>query len=553
MPETTSGTLPHTSVSPAPTDVAPLVRTGSLLRFMLRRDRIRLSIWVLGIGLMALYFSNAIQVIADGVEELAQMAVLFSDPVGRMMTGPAFGMDEPSFERFYAAGYVLFLYILFALMSVFLLVRHTRTEEQTGRAELVRANVVGRHATLTAALLLTGGANAAAAVLVWVASGPVAGYDAAGTALVAAGGFSVGLFFMGAAAVAAQLSQSSRGASAMAGGLLGLAYLIRMGGDMVEQGGSALSWFSPLAWSQQTAPYVEDRWWPLLLPLVAAAGMVALGFWLSTRRDVGASLVPPRLGRATARPSLGTPVGMALRVLRGMLRGWAIALVLAALMFGSYAESMVDAADGLPEEVAMIMTGDDLMLGYLAYMSLFLAIFVAAAGVSGLQVLRSEEVHGRAEFALSLPMSRTTWLGAHLAVLLGGLMALTLLVGLGTAVGAGASLGDLEHTGSLLLAGLHQFPAVLAVVGIVVALFGWVPRIAGTVGWVIIAFSGIATNFGPMLDLPDAVLNLNVFGHLAQHPVEDITLAPVLWLSTLGVAGLVLGLLGWRRREVNRV
>ncbi|GAB3194778.1 ABC transporter permease [Nesterenkonia suensis] len=543
---------PATSTAaPVPAKTSPWARTGALIRFMLRRDRLRLSIWVLGIGVLALYFATAIQMIADDVTELAQMATLFGDPVGRMMTGPAFGMDAPSFARFYSAGYVLFVYLLIALMSIFLLVRHTRAEEQAGRVELIRATAVGRHATLTAALLLTAAANAVVAVLVWTASGPLAGYDAVGSALVAAGGFAVGLFFLGAATVSAQITRSSRGASAMAGAVLGLAYLIRLGGDMVQQGGSALSWFSPLAWSQQTAPYVEDRWWPLLLPLCSAAALITLGLWLSARRDVGASLLPPRLGRATARPSLGTATGLALRVLRGVLRGWAVALVLAAMMFGGYAESMVDAAEGLPEEVAMLMSGDDLMLGYLAYMSLFLAIFVAAAGVSGMQVLRGEEVHGRAELVLSLPLSRVRWLAAHLVVLLIGLVVMLLLIGLGTAVGAAAALGDASLTGDLLLAGLHQFPAVFAVVGLVVALFGWVPRIAGALGWVMIAFAGIATNFGPLLELPEPVLALNLFGHLAQVPVEAVALTPLLWLLGVGAAGIGVGLVGWRGREVD--
>ncbi|MDZ5077388.1 hypothetical protein [Nesterenkonia sp. HG001] len=549
----TAETLSPTAPSEGSAEVAPLARTGAMLRFMLRRDRIRLSIWVLACGLLAMYFANAIQLIADDETELAHLAVLFNDPVGRLMTGPAFGMEQPTFERFFSAGYVLFLYILIALMSFFLMIRHTRLEEQTGRAELIRANVVGRHATLTAALLLTAGANLVVAVLVWAASGPIAGYASGGSALVAAGGLCVGLLFMGVAATTSQLSESSRGASAMAGAVLGLAYLIRMGGDMAEQGGSTLSWFSPLGWAQQTAPYVEDRWWPLLLPLGFAASLVTLGFWLSARRDVGASLVPSRMGRAAARPSLGTAAGMAGRGLQGVLRGWTIALVLAALMFGGYAQSMVDAADGLPEEIAMIMSGDDMVLGYLAYMSLFLALFVAAAGVSGVQLLRSEEVQGRAEFALSLPLSRSRWLGSHLVVLLSGLVAMLLLVGLCTAASASAALGDAGHFGGLLLGSLHQLPAVLAVVGLVVALFGWLPRAGGTVGWVLIAFSGIATNFGPLLDLPQAVLNLNPFGHLAAYPVEDPALAPILWLTGIGVTGIVVGMAGWRSREINRV
>lgn len=528
--------------------------TGSLLRFMVRRDRIRTSAWVLGIGVLAVYFAHAVQVVAETQEELNSLVVMFVDPVGRMMTGPGFGMDAPTYERFFAGGYVLYLYILVAMMSVFTVIRHTRVEEQTGRAELIRANVVGRHATLTAALTITTLANIIAAVLVWLAA-VSADFDMEGSLLVAAGCLVTGLFFSGAAAVSAQLSESSRGAAGIAGGLIGLAYIIRMGGDGAEIGGSTLSWFSPLAWPQQTAPYVDDRWWPLLLSLGFATVLVGLGYWLSTKRDVGASLLPPRLGRPTARPWLGTPMGLAFRTLKGNLRGWGIALLATSLLFGSFAQTMVDAADGLPEEVAQVFGAENMMLGFLTFMVLFMAVFLAAAGVSSIQQMRSEEIRARAEYALSVPISRTTWLGSHLIVILAGLLLNLVLVGLGMGLGAMASLEEDggQYVGDLLLASVAQAPAVLAVVGIVTALFGWLPKAASAVGWVIIGFGAVMTTFGGLLDLPEALQSLDIFGHLAQYPVEDISWAPVLMLSGIGLIGIALGLTGWSHREVNRV
>ncbi|MFD1860439.1 hypothetical protein EHW97_12775 [Aeromicrobium camelliae] len=317
---TASATLPPAHRLVETSDASATVGAWTLLRFMLRRDRVRLSSWVVGIGLLTLYFSLAVRTVARDEAQLAQLAGMLSDPVGRLMTGPAFGMEQPTYARFFSAGYALFRYIFIALMSAFTVVRHTRAEEQSGRAELMRANVVGRHATLTAAFLLTAIANVAIGVLMLAAT-LAAGFAPAGSALVATAGVAVGVFFAAVAAVTSQLSESSRGASAMAGGLLALAYLIRMGGDMSEAGGSTLSWFSPLGWAQQTAPYVEDRWWPLLLLLVLAAALTGAGFWLSTTRDVGAGLLAPRLGRSEAKPALGTPLGLAARVLRGGLRG----------------------------------------------------------------------------------------------------------------------------------------------------------------------------------------------------------------------------------------
>lgn len=529
-----------------------LAGTGVLLRFMLRQDRVRLSLWVLGIGLMSFYVANAVQALVTDEAELAQMAGLFADPVGRLMTGPAYGMESPTFERFYAAGYVLFIYILTALMSIFTVVRHTRAEEASGRAELLRADVLGRHATLTAALLLVLLANAAAAMLVLLGA-LSGGFAQEGSLLVAGSGASVGLLFAAVAALAAQLTETSRAASGLTGALLGLAYLIRMVGDMAAVQGTALSWFSPLGWSQQTAPYVEDRWWPLLLCLALAVAAVLGAFGLSTRRDLGAGLLPSRLGRAQARPRLTTPLGVATHTLRGGLRGWGAAVILCGALFGSYAQSMVDTAASLPEEFRSFFAGETVLLGYLAYMAMFLALFVAAAGVGGIQQLRGEEKHGRAELLLSAPLSRTRWLGAHLTVLLGGLGIMLSFTGLATAAAAVAVLQDdpSAYFNDILWASLHQGPAVLAVVGLTLAAYGWVPRFAGLLGWLLLGYAAVMTNFGPLLDLPTVFSELNVFGHLAQYPVEAVRWSPVLWLSGIGTAGILLGFAGWRRRVIN--
>ncbi|WP_120004117.1 ABC transporter permease [Nesterenkonia muleiensis] len=545
---------PRHAPSPASARQSSLAGMWTLLRFMLRRDRIRTSAWVLAVGLSGFMFATAMTSVYETQEDIEGIATMLGDPVMRMLVGPIFGMDAPTHERVFSAAYVLFIYIPIALFSIFTVVRHTRAEEQSRRAELIRANVVGRHATLTATVLLTTAANLIIAALLYVGV-LAAEFGSEGSALIAAGGFVLGMFFTGVAAVTVQLSQSARAASAMAGAVLGLAYLVRMGGDMAEEGGSALSWFSPLAWSQQTAPFVEDRWWPLLISAGFAAVLIWLGFFLSTKRDVEASMFSTRLGRAEAKPSLGTPVGMAGRTLWGGLRGWGVALILTGLMFGSFAQAMMDAADDLPAEMAQMFSGDDIMLGYLAFMGVFIAIFAGAAGVSGLQQLRGEEHQGRAEYAMSAPIGRTTWLGSHLTVLMIGVAVILALAGLGMGLGAAVSLDEDggEYIGQLLLATVLQIAPVLAIIGIVTTLFGWIPRLANAVGWLLIGFSGFVTTFSGMLDLPDGLIQLSVFSHLAEYPVEDIEWAPVLWLSVIGIIGLVLGLIGWNRREVNRV
>ena len=108
-------------------------------------------------------------------------------------------------------------FILVALMSLLTVVRHTRTEEETGRLELVGATVVGRYAPLTAALVTAGLANLAIVVL--VALGLIgAGLPAAGSVAFGLAIGLVGLLFAAVAAVAAQLTEGARAATGIAVG-----------------------------------------------------------------------------------------------------------------------------------------------------------------------------------------------------------------------------------------------------------------------------------------------------------------------------------------------
>src|SRR5207253_1266407 len=86
-----------------------------------------------------------------------------------------------------------FTAVLAGLMSTFLVIRHTRTDEELGRAELVSSTPVGREAPITATLILGGAANLVLAVCVaagFAATGlPGIGALTAGAAVGSVGWF----------------------------------------------------------------------------------------------------------------------------------------------------------------------------------------------------------------------------------------------------------------------------------------------------------------------------------------------------------------------------
>lgn len=540
---------------PAPASrasAADFVGVGVLVRFLLRRDRVKLPAWTGCLGLFVVYLATALPNVAGTEEDLRGAAQLFADPVGRLLIGPGYGFEDPSLERFAANGYGLYFALVAALMSILLVVRHTRLEEQTGRAELVRANVVGRSAALTATVIVAVLTNLVAGVVVFAAMAGYAGFAIHGSLVFAAGIAATGLAFAGVTTIAVQLSQYARAAAGMAGGVLGLAFLLRAGGDMAAQGGSALSWTSPLAWAQQTAPFVLDRWWPLALSLAFTVATTAVAYALAERRDLGASRIATRPGAARGSEALGTPIGLAGRLHRASILGWGISLAVGGLAFGAYAQALLDAFEDLPEVFIDLFGGgeQEMLAGYLAYMAIFMAFLAGGYAITGVQSLRGEETGGRAEPLLATPIGRGAWLLTNLAVIAAAVVVMLSATGLSMGVGAAIVTGDPAHLWELTLAGLNQVPAVWLVLGLAAMLFGVLPR-AVPAAWALVAYGVITGTFGPLLDLPEAALDVSPFAHAAEVPLEAVDPVPLLVLTLIAGAAVAVGAVAFRRRDLD--
>lgn len=538
---------PAASAGPGST----LAGTATLIRFVLRRDRIKLPAWILGITLMLFYYAAALPSVYTNDEQIQGLGAFMQGPVGALLAGPGYGRDHLTIANVIVGVYGLYFFLLSALMSILLVSRHTRVDEQSGRTELIRASVVGRYAQLTATLTVAVGANVLLALLLG-ASMAANGYNAADGLLFGAGVGAVGLVFAGITALTVQITEYSRAATGIAGAVLGASWVIRAAGDMLEPYGSALSWFSPLAWSQQTRAYVDGRWWPLALSVIAAVITAAVGYALSTRRDVGAGLVAARKGRPDAAPWLRSPLAFAFRLQRASLIGWASALAVGGLLFGWITQPMIDAYRDMSDEMLAVLGGDrnNLIDGYLSVMALWEALLVSIFVILGVQSLRSEETKGRAEPVLATATSRWAWFGSYAAVLAAGAVFLLLVVGFTTAIGTAIATRDADYLGSVTLAHLAHAPAVLVLMGIAALLFGILPRAIGAT-WAVLGYGMFVGFFGPLMDLPAWALNISPLEHIARAPLDNLTWAPVLILTALAAALVTAGLILFRQRDLQ--
>lgn len=539
--------------------MSTLTGTGALARLVLRRDRVRLAIWVLGAPLLGYALAESVVgIYPDEPARVGYATTSASSLVARAFNGPIAGTDLGAVVV--AETYVT-LALIFALLSTFAVVRHTRQNEETGRAELLGASVVGRYALLTAALLVVVAANVAAAALL-AAGLAAAGLPLAGS-LVAAGAIGgVGVAFTGVAAVTSQLSVTSRGANALAAAVVGVAFLLRAAGDVLgdqTDGGLRVvsawpSWLSPLGWGNQVRAYVDDRWWVLALPVALLLAAVAAAYALAERRDIGAGLVAPRRGPANAPSGLLSPAGLAWRLQRGALLGWAVGVAVLGFSMGIAADefnAMIEENPAAAEAIAAMGGGADLVDAYLAAMLGLFALTIGAYVVQAMLRVRGDESDGVLEAVLATGVSRGRWLGTQVAAAALGALALVLLAGLTTGLGHGLVAGDpVGRAVDLGGAALLRLPALLVVVGVVTALFGLLPRWSVALSWTALLVFLLLGQLGAVLELPQAALNLSPYTHVPSVPAVEATALPLVVLTAVAVALLAAGAAAFRHRDV---
>jgi ABC-2 type transport system permease protein len=515
-----------------------------LVRHAVRLDRIRLIAWIVGIAFIPVVtYASYDSLYPTLGDRITLGATLESNPAFALLLGPASNLGE-------AGGYtawrtVVIAAAFLAVMSILTVVRHTRTDEESGRTELLAAGCVGRFAFLAAGIgtaafvcLLTG----LAIVIGLVASGAAPTGAIAYAAAVAAGG----LVFAGVAAIAVQIGSFGRTAISLSVGALAIAYLLRAWGDASSY--HWLTWLSPLGWTEKIHAFSSNAWWTLVVSLLATIALVGIAVVLVARRDFGRGLLAAHHGPADAPASLSGTFGLSWRLHRGRLAGWMLGLAAYGAIAGSVANSVgsVIAHSGLGQR--FLGSGHNFVELYIAELINVMGIVAAVYGIQAVLCARSEETDGRVEELLSTPLTRGRWFASHLVFALAGSALVVIVGGLSTGIAAQAT-GASTTTSAVMAASLVQIPAIWLIVGATAALIGVVPR-ASQLGWPIIAATFVISFFGPLLKLPHIVLDASAFTHVPHLPGGSVDAVPLIAMSAIAVALLGVGMIGMRRRSI---
>lgn len=533
--------------------------TSRLFRLALRLDRVRLPIWIVAnVGLIALTLPQLTAAYNTEPKRLVYAVTSASSAITRLLNSALAG---PQMGNIAIAETFMLAVLLFALMNIFLITRHTRQEEETNRSEVIGSTLVGRQAGLTAALMLAFIVNLVSAGLIFLVfrsnNLPLDGSLAYSAALGL-----MGMLFAGVAAVTSQLFESARTANSVAGLIFGLSFAVRGLGDVLGQlqpGGlgvtpNFISWFSPVGWVVNINAFVNERWWVLGLYVLLTAILIAAAYVLLSMRDVGAALFAPKAGRAHAKPQLLRRFGLIWRLNRTATISWGISIVATGGTIGAIAfefSKLIESNEEMQKALEAFGSGTNVTDVLFGFMFIIIAITISAYSVQMLTRLRTEESSGRLEMVLSTSKSRFSWLLNYLVYALVTSVIILALTGFMAGLVFGIVSGDIANNIRTLASSILVYiPAICILLGATLVLFGALPRIYASLAWAILAASLIIFQLGAILKLPQWLLNVSPFLHTPTAPIVDVTFKPMLYLSLVALGLMITGFILFRRRDI---
>lgn len=536
--------------------------TWNLIKLILRRDRVKLPAWILGISLSLLWMIPLLKNTYGTPESLQTLYTTFKlNPAGLLLTGM---MDAPTFGALFTIETVLWWGLAVVFMNTLLVIRHTRQNEEIGAQELIMSARVHRGASSVAVMAVAFVANLVLGLILFAGmtalSDGGALWSNSEVLLYSCGMALLGFVWAAIALVVAQLVESARSANGILAGIIGVTFLLRGIGDFLGKAGADglvqphwISNLSPFGWIQAIRPLTYPEWWPLLIPLIFVVVAIPIAFVMLNNRDVGSGLLPARRGRVRASAFGRTALGLTWYLQKNIFFGWLVGVLAMAAICGVLVPEMSHVYDSSPQLAQVIAsmggTGAQIPV-FLSAMLMIIVLMVMAYAVQASGKLRGEESSGYLENLLATKLSRIGWLLRHFAVVLVGAAAMLLAAGLTLALATNLGGGEHVKIFDYVGAALSYFPVIAVFAAGYVCLFGLLPRAAGLVTWVYFGFVAFVSWIGGLLNLPAWLNNFSPLNYTASAPAEAIKFPPLIVMMAVAVVATALGLMFWRRRNL---
>lgn len=526
--------------------------TAKITKLILREQRFRIIIWLISLVGITLAAASAYAGIYEDEASRQAFGLTVENPAMEAMIGPGYELVDyvNTIGAILSTEMLLFTAIAVAIMSVLLVGKGTRGDEEDGRLELIRAHSVGRLAYMSATLIVNIGTLLLLTFLIGfglIALG-IEDISMEGSLLYGVILGTTGLLFGSITAIFAQVFETSRGTTMFSVIVLILAYLLRAFGDVSSD---IMSWISPLGWTVRTGVFVDNNWIPVIIALLVSVLLILFAFYLNTIRDVGAGFIATRTGKKHASAFLKTPIGLSFRLTRTNIISWAIGIFLISAAFGAVLGDLeayftdIEFVQGFLDESAGSTITEQFITLLMAIMAL---VGLIPAAMTVLK-LKGEEKYNYTENVYSRALSRTASLGSYilLAIIVSILMQLLTVLGLWSV--SWSVMDEPLAFETMLKSGFVFLPAMWIVIGLAVLFIGVFPKVTGMV-WMYVVYCFIVLYLKGILDFPEWVNSLSVFEHIPQIPAEEINWMTMSVLTVIAVVLTIIGFIGYNKRDI---
>lgn len=542
-----------TATAPQPTEIAAprglWVARAAVTRRMLRDARARTLMFAGLFAAVAYIQPVSYRHTYPTAEERVSFAHAFAtNKAVVLFYGKAYDLlTVGGYSAWRVGGILAILASVFGLLAA---VRAMRTDEDSGRSELVLAGIVDRRASYLAALVAIG----ATAAVLWaavLAGSTIAGLPAGGSAYLALAVASVIPGFVGVGAVCSQLAPTHRTALELGAAVVALAFVLRVVADTVD-GAGWLQWLTPLGWAERLRAFTGPDPVVLLLPVAAGVVLIAVAGAIATRRDLGRGVLSAPGGGSPRLGLLSSPTAQALRAELPSLTVWVASVGAFALIVGLIANSVSSAGISRQLNRAVAKLGSGAIVSakdYLGFSFLFFVLAISLFVCAQVAAARHEEAQGRLETLLALPVSRRAWLGGRLLLAAAGATAIAVCAGLLAWAGARSS-GVHISLASMLAAGANALPVAFLFLGLAALAYAILPRAAAAVAYGLVTVAFLWQLFGALLGAPRWVVDLTPFAHVGLVPAQGFRGGAAAVMLAIGLIAAVGGCLLFERRDL---
>lgn len=521
--------------------------TLKLLRFFFRRDRFILPVWVF---LPLLLIAGQISFINSMVDWQQFMAELSANPLTNAILGPIVPLSKE--------GAILWRGMLqgaIALMigSSFTVIRHTRSDEESGRYELIYGNGKGRYAVITAAIILGFAGSLVSGLFVCIML-IASGFSITGSLLAGATMCSAGMFFTGIGILISQLVQDSGSAR----GIIFALYFLTMVPLMINNMGGGNTywvWLAPESWYRITIPFGENNYSPLSVFFVLTIIPIMFAYYILDKRDLGSGVFKEKLG-AEDSIKFKSPLTLAWRQHMKTIIIWCLGMAFIGGATGFIAPNI---SESISEMLVSLSYWAETMSklgnreGFISVVIYVLGLMAGTSvyGISTVLNLKKEESEHFAEILLAYPVSRTKLMSSNLIIAYAGSAIILLVLGVAVGIGWGYASGDMWLVFRAMVMSLSKIPSVWVIIGIAALLYGWLPRASAVLSWGILGLFIVIEMLWEAGIVGWSAMELTSFGYSHYSiPINELSYISFTILIIISMVFTFTGFIGFKRRNI---